>query len=309
MRRQPSVRGAGLFENMEEELTLYIRYLEEVKHSSPNTISSFRGDIRKFLRYLQENGIEDVTNVSSVTAQAYLLELERAGFASATVSRNIAAVRSFFDYLCKTGRMNDNPAGSVKPPAIRRKAPDVMSVEEVSRLLAQPGSDGFKCKRDRAMLELLYATGIRVSELISLRLDDVNMRSGYIRCTRRGKTRIIPFGKLARSALSDYLENARPQKTKLQKTDVLFLNCSGQPMSRQGFWKILKTYAKQAGIEANITPHTLRHSFAAHLLENGADVRAVQTMMGDSDMAVTQNYKSISQAHIRDIYMKLHPRA
>jgi len=294
---------------MDVQLEQFIIYLNEVKHSSENTLSSYRRDLRKFLDYLRGIGIDELGEVSAVTMQAYMLELEKSGLASATVSRNIAAVKSFYSYLFRFSRVPFNPAEDLKAPKVTRKAPELMSIEEVSLLLAQPGSDSSKVIRDKAMLELLYATGIRVSELVSLTLDDVNIVSGYIKCTRRGRTRIIPFGRMARTALVDYMENARAGMIDDPEQKVLFVNCSGSPMSRQGFWKILKSYARAAGIKADITPHSLRHSFAAHLLENGADLRSVQEMMGDSETTAVQNYLKKNNARIRDVYLQTHPRA
>ena len=204
--------------------------------------------------------------------------------------------------------MAEDLSEQLKAPKIEKKVPEIMSPEEVIRLLEQPTGDTPKEIRDKAMLELLYATGIRVTELIALRISDVNMQLGVILCGDRTKERIIPFGAAARNALARYLEGTRDAMLENKTSDVLFANCSGQPMSRQGFWKLIKYYAKKAGIKADITPHTLRHSFAAHLVENGADLRSVQEMLGHSDISTTQIYANMNHSHIREVYAKAHPR-
>lgn len=234
--------------------------------------------------------------------------MEKENFATSTISRNIATLKAFFNYLYKQGVVKDEPAEKLKAPKIEKKTPEILSVEEITLLLVQPDGNSNKAIRDKAMLELLYATGIRVSELISLKVSDVNIPNGYVRCHTGTKERIIPFGSVAKTALKKYFKNTRDVMVTSKDEDTVFVNCNGRPMSRQGFWKVLKQYARKAGIESDITPHTLRHSFAAHLVENGADLKAVQEMLGHSDVSTTQIYAKITNNRIRDVYAKAHPR-
>ena len=294
---------------MEQQLDNFIHYLEEVRKSSRNTILSYKRDLEKFMAFLGTQSISDLASVNETTMNAYILMMEQEQFATSTISRNIAALKSFFDYLERNERYQSNPAARLKAPKIEKKTPEVLTVAEVTRLLEQPAGRNNKELRDKAMLELMYATGIRVSELVSLTVNDINVQAGYIRCSERGRERIIPIGSVARISLRQYLKQARPAMLADDNSSILFPNCSGQPMSRQGFWKILKQYAAKAGIEADITPHTLRHSFAAHLLENGADLRSVQEMLGHSDISTTQIYLKMNTGRIRDIYSNTHPRA
>lgn len=294
---------------MEQQLDNFIHYLEEVRKSSRNTILSYKRDLEKFTTFLDAQAVADLTDVNETTMNAYILMMEQEQFATSTISRNIAALKSFFDYLERYENYQGNPAARLKAPKIEKKAPEVLTVAEVTRLLEQPAGRNNKELRDKAMLELMYATGIRVSELVSLTIDDINVQAGYIRCSERGRERIIPIGSVARISLRQYLKQARPAMISDDSSAILFPNYSGQPMSRQGFWKILKQYAAKAGIESDITPHTLRHSFAAHLLENGADLRSVQEMLGHSDISTTQIYLKMNTGRIRDIYSHTHPRA
>lgn len=294
---------------MEQQLDNFIHYLEEVRKSSRNTILSYKRDLEKFMAFLGTQSISDLASVNETTMNAYILMMEQEQFATSTISRNIAALKSFFDYLERNEKYQGNPAARLKAPKIEKKAPEVLTVAEVTRLLEQPAGRNNKELRDKAMLELMYATGIRVSELVSLTVNDINVQAGYIRCSERGRERIIPIGSVARISLRQYLKHARPAMLADDNSSILFPNCSGQPMSRQGFWKILKQYAAKAGIDADITPHTLRHSFAAHLLENGADLRSVQEMLGHSDISTTQIYLKMNTGRIRDIYSNTHPRA
>lgn len=287
----------------------FVQYLTEVKKSSKNTIQSYQRDLRKFFAYLDDVGIEDIKKINRTTLNSYVLFMEKENFASSTISRNVAALKAYFHYLVREKILEDDPTEFLKAPKIEKKQPGILTVEEVDLLLSQPSKDTPKEIRDKAMLELLYATGIRVSELISLTVDDVNMASSYIRVRDGSRERIVPFGTPAKQALKNYLKNARTALIASPDEQVLFVNCSGQPMSRQGFWKILKKYGKQAGIEEDITPHTLRHSFAAHMVANGADLHAVQEMLGHSDVSTTQIYAKIASSRIKDVYTKTHPRA
>ena len=229
-------------------------------------------------------------------------------FAAATISRNIASIKALFHFMAQDGIIKKDISDGLKAPQIEKKMPEVLTMEEVIRLLDQPSGDSHKEIRDKAMLELLYATGIRVTELITLKVSDVNLPMSFIICKDAHKERVIPFGKAAKNALVRYLGEAREQMIEDKSSDVLFCNFSGAPMSRQGFWKLIKYYAKKAGITADITPHTLRHSFAAHLVENGADLRSVQEMLGHSDISTTQIYANMNHNRIREVYAKAHPR-
>ena len=293
---------------MEREIQHFISYLHNVKNTSNNTELSYKRDLLKVCRFLNEIGIDDVKKVSHANLTSYIAFLEENKFAVATVSRNIASVKAFFHYLKKEGVIEEDVSESLKSPKIEKKLPDILGMDEVVRLLEQPGGESSKEIRDKAMLELLYATGIRVTELITLTISNVNLQMNYIVCKDLHKERLIPFGAEAKSALSNYLSNARSNMVEDETSDVLFANCSGKPMSRQGFWKLIKYYAKKAGITADITPHTLRHSFAAHLVENGADLRSVQEMLGHSDISTTQIYANMNHNRIREVYAKAHPR-
>ena len=300
--------NAGEVSMMEKELDEFIDYLKDVKKTSRNTELSYKRDIAKLEKYLISQGADELNKVSATTLQNYILLMEKSGLAAATISRNIASIKAFFHFLFRKGYVTEDIAEDLKAPRIEKKLPEILTTDEVNRLLDQPKGTAPKDLRDRAMLELLYATGIRVSELISLNLSDINLQVGYIVCRDAKKERVVPFGAPAKRALSDYIRNARELMLEDQTSDVLFTNCSGQPMSRQGFWKLVKYYARKAGITADITPHTLRHSFAAHLVENGADLRSVQEMLGHSDISTTQIYANMSQNKLREVYVKNFPR-
>ncbi|MDO5575163.1 MAG: site-specific tyrosine recombinase XerD [bacterium] len=293
---------------MEQEILGFITYLHNVKKTSNNTEMSYKRDLMKFRKYMEEQGIESVDQITVTNLNSFILYLEKNGFAAATISRNIAAIKAFFHYSLKEGTIKADPSETLKSPKIEKHVPEVLTPEEVVRLLEQPKGEAPKELRDKAMLELLYATGIRVSELISISVEDINLQMGYIVCKDASKERVIPFGSEAKHALIHYLNQGREAMIADNHSHVLFTNCSGQQMSRQGFWKLIKYYAKKAGIESDITPHTLRHSFAAHLVENGADLRSVQEMLGHSDISTTQIYASMNHNRIREVYAKAHPR-
>ena len=293
---------------MEKTLDGFITYLHNVKKKSENTVLSYNRDLTKFIKYLRTNKITSLDKVEEKDLEKYIKELNDNGFKSATVSRNIASLKAFFHYLNNEGVLNNDPTKSLKSPKIEKKIPEILTTDEVFALLEQPSGDSPKEIRDKAMLELLYATGIRVSELINLEASDVNLKTSSILCRDGSKSRTIPYGKKAKDALTRYLEGAREAIVDNKESTILFANCSGQKMSRQGFWKLIKHYAKKAGIESDITPHTLRHSFAAHLVENGADLRSVQEMLGHSDISTTQIYANMSHSHIREVYNRTHPR-
>lgn len=293
---------------MELEINTFITYLHNVKKMSLNTELSYRRDLTKLVNYLTEQGINDPSKVSENNLNSYILFLEENNFSAATVSRSIACIKTFYHYLYKEGKVETDISGHLRAPKVEKKIPKILTTQEVIRLLEQPKGDAPKDVRDKAMLELLYATGIRVTELITLKVSDLNLQMGYIVCKDANKERVIPYGHEARTAIIKYLESSRAIMLEDAKSDILFVNCSGLPMSRQGFWKLIKYYAKKAGIEADITPHTLRHSFAAHLVENGADLRSVQEMLGHSDISTTQVYANMNHSHIREVYSKAHPR-
>lgn len=293
---------------MEREVQEYISYLHNVKHTSNNTEMSYKRDLLKVCHFMQERGITSAAAVKEQDLKAYIHVLEEQKLAAATVSRNIASIKAFFLYLFSEGKIQNDAALCLKAPKIEKKMPEILTMGEVSALLEQANGDSPKEIRDKAMLELLYATGIRVTELISLKVSDVNLPMHFIMCRDPHKERMIPFGTQAHDALERYLGGVRAEMVEDKSSEILFANCSGKPMSRQGFWKLIKFYAKKAGITADITPHTLRHSFAAHLVENGADLKSVQEMLGHSDISTTQIYANMNHNRIREVYAKAHPR-
>lgn len=294
---------------MENQIQEFITYLHNTKKSSGNTEISYERDLKKMMQYFfEEQNITDVRQITETNLNSYMLYLEKKQFAASTVSRSVASMRAFFQYLYKMHIMENDPTDALHPPKVEKKLPEILSVSEVDLLLNQPSEKTPKGIRDKAMLELLYATGIRVSELIRLKTSDINLMMGYIVCRDDEKERIIPFGTPAKKALQKYLKDGRESFIREEDEELLFTNCSGKAMSRQGFWKILKSYAQAAGIAKDITPHTLRHSFAAHLVQNGADLKSVQEMMGHSDISSTQMYMNLSVRKMRDVYTKAHPR-
>lgn len=285
----------------------FIEYLKRVKGISKNTEVSYKSDLIKLSKFLSEQGIEDIEKSTSTNLNSFILFLEKSGRASSSISRCIASIKAFFQYLLIDNKIDKDPSIRLKSPKVIKKAPEVLSIEEVTVLLEQPTGNNPKEIRDKAMLELLYATGIRVSELINLKITDINMQMDYIVCKESSKERVIPFGTQAKAALVEYFKYSRDKLMKVEN-GYLFTNYVGKPMSRQGFWKIVKHYAEKAGIQSEITPHTFRHSFAVHLLENGANVHIVQEMLGHSDISTTQNYINLNNNRLRDIYKKTHPR-
>ena len=276
--------------SMRGEVDRFEQYLREVKQASENTVQSYRRDLMQMITYLEEKEIREAAKVTKTSLHGYILHMEEQGKAATTISRMMAAMKAFFNYECMQACIRRNPAESLHAPKVEKKAPVVLSVDQVSALLAQPSGQTPKEIRDKAMLALLYATGIRVSELIGIQMEDINMNIGFLVCRDGERERTIPFGRSAKAALEEYLEHARNELLRGKGSDYFFVNCTGGAMSRQGFWKIIKYYGEKAGIEEDIPPHTLRHSFAAHLIARGADMRAVQTILGHSDMATTQMY-------------------
>lgn len=278
--------------SMRGEVDRFEQYLREVKQASENTVQSYRRDLMQMITYLEEKEIREAAKVTKTSLHGYILHMEEQGKAATTISRMMAAMKAFFNYECMQACIRRNPAESLHAPKVEKKAPVILSVDQVSALLAQPSGQTPKEIRDKAMLALLYATGIRVSELIGIQMEDINMNIGFLVCRDGERERTIPFGRSAKAALEEYLEHARNELLRGKGSNYFFVNCTGGAMSRQGFWKIIKYYGEKAGIEEDITPHTLRHSFAAHLIARGADMRAVQTILGHSDMATTQMYEA-----------------
>lgn len=294
---------------MLQRINGFVDYLTNVKRASKNTIASYKRDLIKFNNYLINAECNEIDKITSTNLNSYILMIEKQGMSTATVSRNIASIKAFFLYLLKQGVISEDPSESLKPPKIEKKTPMILTIEEINLLLEQPNGTAPKEIRDKAMLELLYATGMRVSELISLNVDDINLTMNYLRCHDGNKERIIPFTNETKEALENYLKNARNVLCK-EEQQYLFTNCQGSPMTRQGFWKIIKYYSSKAGIKKDITPHTIRHSFAMHLVNNGADLKSVQEMLGHSDISTTQIYmKANANTKLKEVYDKTHPRA
>ena len=287
----------------------YTSFMTDIHHKSLNTVESYKRDVTQYISYLDGTGVTDISSTTKTTVLSYLLYLQKEGRASSTVSRTLASLRSYYLFMMQNGVVKSNPTSNLEAPHVEKKIPKILSGEEVELLLEQPKDCDNKGIRDKAMLELLYATGIRVSELINLDVSDVNVPMSFVRCKGGKKERIIPMGHQAKDALENYINNVRKYMVKDENETALFVNCSGARLSRQGFWKLIKYYQHIAGIETDITPHTLRHSFAAHLLENGADLHSIQEMMGHADISSTQVYSRMMNSKIKDVYAKAHPRA
>ena len=289
---------------MEKVMTEYLNFLKNTKKSSDNTIQAYKRDLNFFFEYLKKNNLEYL-NVEYDDIQKYIEELNNEGRKAASISRRLATLRSFYGYLLKKKLIKAIPTNKVNTPKVEKKAPMILTADEVEILLSQPKSDDLKGIRDKAMLEFAYATGMKVSEIINLDLKDVNLVDSYVVCNEGYSKRVVPLGRISKEALVEYLDNSRPYLLKTEEEKPLFVNVMGNRLTRQGFWKIIKQYQEQAHIEKEITPHVLRHSFATHLLQNGADMRAVQTMLGHTDIASTQVYMKL----IDDQYKENHPRA
>ena len=287
----------------------YTSFMTDIRHKSLNTVESYKRDVTQYISYLDGTGVTDISSTTKTTVLSYLLYLQKEGRASSTVSRTLASLRSYYLFMMQNGVVKSNPTSNLEAPHVEKKIPKILSGEEVELLLEQPKNCDNKGIRDKAMLELLYATGIRVSELINLDVSDVNVPMSFVRCKGGKKERIIPMGHQAKDALENYINNVRKYMVKDENETALFVNCSGARLSRQGFWKLIKYYQHIAGIETDITPHTLRHSFAAHLLENGADLHSIQEMMGHADISSTQVYSRMMNSKIKDVYAKAPPRA
>ena len=288
----------------------FSHYLTVERGLAKNTVDSYRRDLNNFFEFLGREKVSSPAEVKREQITRYLMSLKKTGRAASTISRNVASIRSFFNFLVQDNLIDSNPSQLVKSPRIEKKLPRVLTTKEVDRLLQQPRNDDQAGMRDKAMLELLYASGIRVSELVSLNVTDFSPEAGFLRCRGKGmKERIVPVGSVAVKYVREYLSLGRQKMLKRRDEHALFLNHHGRRLTRQGFWKILKKYARQSKLSDEVTPHTLRHSFATHLLENGADLRSVQEMLGHSDISTTQIYTQITRRKIREVYDKTHPRA
>ncbi len=288
----------------------FIAYLKNERKMSPNTLEAYFRDVREFITFVEERGSSEPEDVTSTDIIAFLNSRKNMGKSAATVNRKLASVRAFFNFLMEDGDIKSNPTSGIKSPRIEKKEIEYLSLEEIDKLISAP-DDSIRGCRDRAILEVLYATGIRVSELIEADLSDINLRMGFIMCTgEHSKARIVPLGRPARAALETYMYEAREKLLKENKEETaLFVNYYGKRITRQGLWKILREYGVKAGIEQKLTPNIIRNSFAVHMLQNGADLKSIQELMGHEDIAATQAYLAVTKNRIKDVYDHTHPRA
>ena len=293
---------------MERQLKFFFNFLANDKKLSENTLQSYKRDLKQFRKYLEEKGIH-YNRVKEEDMQNYIKGLQERGKKASSISRCIASIRSFYQFVLKNKKVKLDPTANIQSPKIEKRTPNVLTAKEVELLLKQPDTVDLKGVRDKAMLEFAYATGMRVTEIISLDIDDVNLEESYVICKSGKKQRVIPLGSMSLKALREYIEEARGILIKSEDEKALFVNVNGGRLTRQGFWKIIKFYKEQAHITKDITPHILRHSFATHLLQNGADLKAIQTMLGHSDISSTQVYMQFQDPAIKNTYKKAHPRA
>ena len=293
---------------MEEQLNLFFGFLENDKKVSLNTLQSYRRDLKQFEKYIEDNG-EDYAEVTNDGIKEYIEHMQEIGKKTSTVSRGLASIRSFYQYEAKNKVVEKDPTEGIQSPKIEKRVPSVLTSSEVALLLDQPKDVDLKGTRDKAMLEFAYATGMRVTEIISLNIEDVNLETGYATCRNGKKERTVPMGNMSLKALKEYVLEARPTMIRDDNEKALFVNVNGQRLTRQGFWKIIKYYKDQAHIDKDITPHVLRHSFATHLLQNGADLKSIQMMLGHSDILSTQIYMQFQDESLKNVYKKAHPRA
>ena len=293
---------------MQKQIKNFLNFIENDKKVSDNTLQSYKRDLLQYEEYVEKNRI-NYLKINEEEIKEYLTHMSEIGKKSSTISRSLASIRSFYQYLLKVKKIKRDPTDGIQSPKIEKKAPAVLTSQEVELLLEQPKNVDLKGIRDKAMFEFAYATGMKVTEIISLNIDDVNIEEGFVTCKTKDKSRNIPLGSLSLKALKDYIENSRNILIKDENETSLFVNTNGQRLTRQGFWKIVKYYKEQAHISKDITPHILRHSFATHLLQNGADLKAIQTMLGHSDISSTQVYMQFQDSAIQNIYRKAHPRA
>ena len=293
---------------MEEQLNLFFGFLENEKKVSTNTLQSYKRDLKQFGKYLQDNE-ENYTELTDEGIKTYIKYMQEIGKKPSTISRGLASIRSFYQYETKNKTVKSDPTDGIQSPKIEKRVPSILTSNEVALLLDQPKNVNLKGTRDKAMLEFAYATGMRVTEIISLNVEDINLETGYATCRNGKKERTVPIGNMSLKALKDYMVNARNTMIKDENEKALFVNVNGERLTRQGFWKIIKYYKEQAHIEKDITPHVLRHSFATHLLQNGADLKSIQTMLGHSDILSTQVYMQFQDESLKNVYKKAHPRA
>ncbi len=293
---------------MEKHIKQFLDFLQNEKKLSNNTLQSYSRDINQYKDYLDKNHV-NYLKVDNGQINEYLKNLQDIGKKTSTISRNLASIRSFYQYLIRIKKIKNDPTENIQSPKVEKRVPSVLTSQEVELLLDQPKDIDLKGTRDKAMLEVAYATGMRVTEIISLDLEDVNLEEGFVSCKAVGKQRNIPLGSMSIKALKEYIEEARPIMIKDENEKSLFVNVNGKRLTRQGFWKIVKFYKEQAHITKDITPHVLRHSFATHLLQNGADLKAIQTMLGHSDISSTQVYMQFQDSGLKNVYKKAHPRA
>ena len=293
---------------MEKQVKLFLDFLKDDKKLSDNTLQSYRRDIEQYEKYVSDNKINNL-KVTEETILEYIEYLREENKKESTISRSLASIRSFYQYLIRVKKIKKDPTMTIESPKINKRTPNILTSKEVELLLDQPKDVDLKGTRDKAMLEFAYATGMRVTEMISLDIDDVKLDEGYVVCRGRSKSRNIPLGSMSLKALKEYIDDARPYLIRDESEEALFVNVNGTRLTRQGFWKIVKYYKEQAHIEKDITPHVLRHSFATHLLQNGADLKAIQTMLGHSDISSTQVYMQFQDPGIKNEYKKAHPRA
>ena len=293
---------------MEKQVKLFLDFLKDDKKLSDNTLQSYRRDIEQYEKYVSDNKI-NYLKVTEETILEYMEYLREENKKESTISRSLASIRSFYQYLIRVKKIKKDPTMTIESPKISKRTPNILTSREVELLLDQPKDVDLKGTRDKAMLEFAYATGMRVTEMISLDIDDVKLDEGYVVCRGRSKSRNIPLGSMSLKALKEYIDDARPYLIRDESEEALFVNVNGTRLTRQGFWKIVKYYKEQAHIEKHITPHVLRHSFATHLLQNGADLKAIQTMLGHSDISSTQVYMQFQDPGIKNEYKKAHPRA
>ncbi|MBS5681208.1 MAG: site-specific tyrosine recombinase XerD [Clostridium sp.] len=293
---------------MEKQVKLFLDFLKDDKKLSDNTLQSYRRDIEQYEKYVSDNKI-NYLKVTEETILEYMEYLREENKKESTISRSLASIRSFYQYLIRVKKIKKDPTMTIESPKINKRTPNILTSKEVELLLDQPKDVDLKGTRDKAMLEFAYATGMRVTEMISLDIDDVKLDEGYVVCRGRSKSRNIPLGSMSLKALKEYIDDARPYLIRDESEEALFVNVNGTRLTRQGFWKIVKYYKEQAHIEKDITPHVLRHSFATHLLQNGADLKAIQTMLGHSDISSTQVYMQFQDPGIKNEYKKAHPRA
>ena len=293
---------------MEKQINLFLDFLENDKKLSYNTLQSYKRDILQYQEYIEQNNL-NYLKMSNDDINEYFNHLKDLNKKTSTISRNLATIRAFYQFLLRTKKIKKDPTIGVQSPKVEKKAPSILTAKEVELLLEQPKDVDLKGIRDKAMLEFAYATGMRVTEIISLNISDVNIKESYVTCNAGFKKRTIPLGSISMKALEDYIKKARPILIKDENTEALFVNVNGKRLTRQGFWKIVKYYKEQAHITKDITPHVLRHSFATHLLQNGAEIKAVQSMLGHSDISSTQVYMQFQKDNLKEIYNKAHPRA